>query len=111
MRVPKVTWRKSNEAPGLPETVRPMFDPPLVIVSWCMVTGGLAAVSPDGAVYCEPGRVYVGGANGQEFFAGHSAARIRRAVPNHPEFGNEVEAGKIYVIESRQGGSFHFPLG
>ncbi len=59
------------------EGVRPMFDPPLQIVAWCLIPGGLVAVAPDGAVFCEPANLYQGGANGQAYFIGHKAARIQ----------------------------------
>lgn len=102
----RITTRRGAPAPVEPparDRVRPQFDPPLAIVGWCPVPGGLVAVATDGAVYCEPATLYAGGANGKGYFAGQRAARIRAAQRD------ERVAGKVYVIESAAGGSYHFP--
>ena len=59
------------------EVVQPMFNPPLQIVAWCQFAGGVAAVAPDGAVFCEPANAYQGGANGKSYFIGRQAAEIQ----------------------------------
>jgi hypothetical protein len=82
-----------------PQGVKPMFDPPLSVAAWRRFDfdghSGLIAVGPDGAIYCEDGAMYHGGANGQSYFAGRRAAALD--VPN------ASEAGAHYIIVDTAG--------
>lgn len=61
--------------------VKPMFDPPIEIAAWCIFHSSainaqaVAAVTPNGAVFCEPPEAYQGGAP-QSAFQGRKAAQI-----------------------------------
>jgi hypothetical protein len=79
--------------------VSPMFSPPLSVAAWRRFDfdghNGLIAVGPDGAIFCEDGAMFHGGANGQPYFAGRGAA--------HLDVPNANEAGKHYVIVDTAG--------
>lgn len=67
--------------PDPPKEVAPMFDPPIQIAAWCLVDyagGGLVAVAPDGAVFCEPADLYRGGPNGKAYWGARRAAKIEQ---------------------------------
>lgn len=66
-------------APPVTE-VRPMFSPPLQIVAALDApTGGTWMLGKDGAVYAFGGAQYHGGANGKDYFAGRTAAKLIHA--------------------------------
>lgn len=57
--------------------VRPMFDPALQIVAYLdSPAGGSWLLAKDGAIYAIGGAPYQGGANGKDYFAGRTAARL-----------------------------------
>jgi hypothetical protein len=82
-------------APPAPVEVKPMFDPALQIVAALdCPTGGVWQLAPDGAVYAWAGAPYLGGANGQSYFVGRTAARLEL----HPSGGYSIIAtsGEVY---------------
>lgn len=97
---------------GLPEykenvKVKPMYDPPIVMEPWVASrkapSGGIWGLAASGAVYALEGAPYCGGANGKAYFAGRSAARF---VDLNPD---EIRAGRVYVIASKDGNRYAYP--
>ncbi len=60
--------------------VKPMFDPAIGPIAaaarWPDVPGGVLLLAPNGAVYALFGAPYYGGANGQNYFTGRTAANF-----------------------------------
>lgn len=61
--------------------VEPMFDPAIGPIAgaakWPDVPGGVLLVAPNGSVFALFGAPYYGGANGQAYFAGRTAANVK----------------------------------
>lgn len=102
-----------DKSPWWAKELKAMFDPPLQVLGWCLFpsskTGGtaLAAVGPNGEVFCEPANAYQGGANGKTYFVGFRPLTIRPATQD------ERARGKEYVIEATSDGrnmsSYQYP--
>lgn len=91
-----------KETPPMPPKLAPEYFPALGIVSSCafnLPTGGRAFAMLDatGAVFCEPASAYQGGANGKDYFAARTGARISP----QPRGG--------YTITATSGETYNYP--
>lgn len=70
-------------AAALATEVRPMFDPALalepIVADLACPDGGVWLLAASGAVYAFGGAPYAGAANGKDYFAGRTAARLEAA--------------------------------
>lgn len=95
------TWGVGHPAFDPVAEVKPMFVPPVtlrpLVAEWFPPSGGHYQLGDDGSVYAWGGAPYLGGPNGQPYFAGRKPARIE--APNV----EETAAGRTYVVIATSG--------